>query len=158
MLEPIQELKKLDYFAGTWRLEGEVKENPMSPGGKLIETDHNEWMEGGFFLVVRSEFTISNEKKATGVAYLGYDPDKRVYTYDEFNSMGEAIHSRGALDGDTWIWNGERKDGERKTDARMVKTRWVVKIHTTDAYDFKFETSTDGAYWQTIVEGKASKQ
>ena len=50
------ELKKLDYFAGTWVLEGEMKPGPMSSGGKMRETNRNQWMDGGFFLIVRSEF------------------------------------------------------------------------------------------------------
>jgi hypothetical protein len=151
MTGPASELKKLDYFVGAWRLEGEVRPNSMSPGGHLIETDRNEWMAGGFFLVVHSEFTIAGINRATGVAYLGYDSGERVYTYDEFNSMGEAIHSKGSVDGDTWTWLGERK-GENKT------TRWIVKIISPTSYDFKFEMSQDGVNWNPVVEGKAAKQ
>lgn len=150
--EPAPELKQLDYFAGTWILEGEMKPGPMGPGGKLTETDRNEWMEGGFFLVVRSEFTIPSMGSGTGVAYLGYDSNEKVYTYDEFNSMGEAIHSKGAVDGDTWTWSGERKMD------RIAKTRWVVKIVSPTSYNFKFEISQDGANWNTVVEGKATKR
>jgi hypothetical protein len=152
MPRPAPELRKLDYFVGTWKLEGEVKPNSMSPGGHLIEADQNEWMEGGFFLVVRSDFTISGMNAATGVAYLGFDSAERVYTYDEFNSMGEAIHSRGTVDGDTWTWAGERKTDKAR------KTRWVVKIKSPTAYDFKFEISQSEINWNTIVEGKAVKQ
>ncbi|HTZ96635.1 MAG TPA: DUF1579 family protein [Terriglobales bacterium] len=153
MPTPAAELGKLDYFVGTWRLEGEVEPNSISPGGHLIETDQNDWMDGGFFLVVRSEFTISGMNGASGVAYLGYDPNEKLYTYDEFNSMGEAIHSKGFVDGDTWIWSGERK-----MDTGIVKTQWVVKIRTAVTYDFKFEMSPDGTTWTTVVEGKAIKQ
>jgi hypothetical protein len=150
---PARELKKLDYFVGTWILEGEIKPGPMGPGGTMTETGRNQWMEGGFFLVVRSEFTIASMGDGTGVAYLGYDPHEKVYTYDEFNSMGEAIHSKGAVDGDTWTWSGERK-----MDHGIAKTRWIVKIVSPTAYDFKFEISQDGATWNTVVEGKATKR
>lgn len=151
--QPARELRKLDYFAGTWILEGEIKPSPMGPGGKLTETDRNQWMEGGFFLILRSEFTMEGIGAGTGVAYLGYDSNEKVYTYDEFNSMGEAIHSKGAVDGDTWTWSGERK-----MDHGMANTRWVVKIVSPTAYDFKFEISQDGANWNTVVEGKATKR
>lgn len=153
MLKPAPELSKLDYFVGAWKLEGEVKPNSISPGGHLIETDHNAWMEGGFFLVVRSEFTISDIKAASGVAYLGYDSAERVYTYDEFNSMGEAIHSRGSVAGNRWTWSGERR-----TENTTMKTRWVVTVTSPASYDFKFEISADEANWNTIVEGKAVQQ
>jgi len=151
--KPAPELKKLDYFAGTWILEGEMKPGPMGPGGKLIETDRNQWMDGGFFLVVHSEFAIAEMGNAIGFAYMGYDPVEKIYTYDEFNSMGDAIHSRGTVDRDTWTWSGQRK-----TDKGITKTRWIVKTLTPTSYNFRFETSQDGANWNTVMEGKASKR
>lgn len=150
---PAPELKKLDYFVGTWTLEGDMEPGPMGPGGKMTETDHNQWMDGGFFLVVRSEFTIATMGSGTGVAYMGYDPNEKGYTYDEFNSMGEAIHSKGTVEGDTWIWSGERK-----TDGGTTRTRWIVKIVSPISYNFKFEMSADGTNWNTVVEGKATGQ
>jgi hypothetical protein len=146
------ELKKLDYFAGTWVLEGEMKPGPMSSGGKMRETNRNQWMDGGFFLIVRSEFETPMGN-GSGFAYMGYDPKEKIYTYDEFNSMGDAIHSRGAVDGDKWTWSGERK-----TDSGISKTRWVVKLVSPASYDFKFEISSDGMKWNTVMDGRATKQ
>lgn len=40
------ELKKLEYFAGNWTWEGDMKPGPMSPGGKLSMTERNQWMVG----------------------------------------------------------------------------------------------------------------
>jgi hypothetical protein len=151
--QPAPQLRKLDYFTGTWRLEGEVKPGPLGPGGKLTETDRNHWMQGGFFLVVRSEFTISSVGSGTGVAYMGYDSYENVYTYDEFNSMGDAIHSKGTFNRDTWTWSGERK-----TQSGIAKTRWIVKIVSASSYDFTFETSSDGNTWNTVMAGKATKE
>ena len=153
MPPPAQELKKLDYFAGTWLLEGEMKPGPMGPGGKVTESDVNRWMDGGFFLVVRSDFTIAAMGSATGVAYMGYDSNQKVYTYDEFNSIGDAIHSKGTLDGDTWTWSGERV-----TDAGTAKTRWVVDVVSSDSYNFRFEMSQDTKTWTTVMEGKAVRK
>src|SRR5262249_17738959 len=48
---PGPEVKKLDYFAGNWKIEGDAKPGPMGPGGKFTGTEHNEWMPGGFFLL-----------------------------------------------------------------------------------------------------------
>jgi len=151
--QPAPELKRLDYFAGTWTLEGKMKAGSIGPGGRMTETDRNQWMEGGFFLIVRSEFTVDGIGAGTGVAYLGYDSHEKVYTYDEFNTTGEAIHSKGTADGDTWTWSGERK-----TSGEITKTRWTVKIVSPTAYDFKFGISQDGATWNTVVEGKATKR
>ena len=45
-----RELKKLDVPVGTWKFEGEVKQSPFGPGGKVSGTERFEWMPGGFFL------------------------------------------------------------------------------------------------------------
>jgi hypothetical protein len=150
-LHPAPELRKLDYFAGTWLLDGEMKPGPMDSGGKVTETDINQWMDGGFFLVVRSEFTISGVS-GTGVAYMGFDPNQKIYTYDEFNSIGDAIHSKGTVEGETWTWSGERK-----TESSVAKTRWVVNILSATSYEFKFESSLSGT-WTTVMSGRAWKQ
>ena len=44
--KPAPELKKADYFAGPWKMEGDTKPCVMGPGGKWTATGHNEWMEG----------------------------------------------------------------------------------------------------------------
>ena len=103
---PPPELKKVEYFVGTWKSEGEMKPGPMGPGGKMIMTEHNQWMDGGFFLTMQSEFTTGAMGSGSGMAFMGYDPGKKVYTYAEFNSMGESQHSTGTVAGDTWIWTG----------------------------------------------------
>ena len=47
MPKPGPEHKKLDMFAGSWTLDGEMKPGPMGPGGKVIENETCDWMEGG---------------------------------------------------------------------------------------------------------------
>lgn len=150
--KPGPELRSLDYFAGTWILEGEMRAGAMGAAGRVTETDHNQWMQGGFFLIARSEFATP-DGSGTGVAYMGYDPNEKVYTYDEFNSQGDAIHSRGTARGDTWTWNGERK-----TEDGVTKTRWLVSISSPHSYDFRFETSPEGINWDLVMSGKATRQ
>ena len=38
MPKPAPELKKLDYLAGTWSLEADLKAGPMGAGGKATGT------------------------------------------------------------------------------------------------------------------------
>jgi hypothetical protein len=38
--KPAPELKKLDYFASTWTVEGEIRPGPMGPSGKFTGTNH----------------------------------------------------------------------------------------------------------------------
>ena len=150
--KPGPELKKLDYFLGTWTSEGEAKPGPMGPGGKFTESGHGEWMDGGFFLVIHSDFKGGTMGNATGTAYMGYNADEKVYTYDAFSSMGENIHAKGTLDGDTWNWTNEFKMGPQ-----TMKSRYTMKILSPDSYTFKFEMSPDGTKWETGMEGKTTK-
>jgi hypothetical protein len=150
--KPGPELKKLDYFLGTWTSEGEAKPGPMGPGGKFTESGHGEWMDGGFFLVIHSDFKGGTMGNATGTAYMGYNADEKVYTYDEFNSMGESVHSKGTVDGDTWNWANDMKMGPQ-----TMKTRYTMKILSPTSYTFKLEMSPDGTKWDTVMEGKATK-
>jgi len=152
MPKPGPELKKLDYFVGTWVSDGDMKPGPMGPGGKVSMTEHSEWMAGGFFVQVHSEFKTPMGD-GTGIAFMGYSPDDKGYTYDEFNSMGEAEHSKGSVDGDTWTWTNDEKMG-----GQTIHGRFTVKILTPSSYSFKFEVSSDGATWSTVMEGKATKK
>lgn len=151
--KPGPELKKLDYFAGTWTSEGDTKPGPMGPGGKMTMKQNAKWMEGGFYVVIRSDYKSPNMGSGTGTAYLGYDQQKKVYTYDEFNSQGESVHAKGTVDGDTWTWDNEMNMG-----AQSMKGRFTEKILSPTAYTFKFEMSTDGTTWNTVMEGKATKK
>ena len=150
--KPAPELKKLDYFAGTWIAEGSIKPGPMGPGGKFTGTNHVQWMDGAFFLVTHSEFNGAIGK-GTETAYMGYDSNEKIYTYDSFNSLGEADHAKGNVDGDTWIWQSETRMGPQS-----IKGRLTIKVLSATAYDFKFETSPDGTTWNTLLEGKDTRK
>jgi len=151
--KPAPELQKLNYFLGQWMSSGDMKPSPFGPGGKFTDSGHGEWMEGGFFLVIHSEFNSPSMGTSKGVAYMGYDPQDKVYTYDAFSSMGENIHSKGTLDGDTWNWTNDMKMGPK-----TIKTRYTMKILSPTSYTFNFAMSEDGAKWETMMEGKATKQ
>jgi uncharacterized protein DUF1579 len=149
--KPGPELKKLEYFTGTWTMVGDVKPSPMGPGGKTTMTEHDQWMEGGFFLVSHSTYK-SPEGNGTGIALMGYNPEEKVYTYDEYDSVGEAMHSKGTVEGDTWTWTNEAKMG-----GKTMKMRFIMKMISPTAYTFKFDMSEDGTHWNTTMEGKSTK-
>jgi len=150
--KPGPELKKLDYLSGTWTMEGDTKPGPMGPGGKWSMSEQNQWMDGGFFLVSRSQFKSGYMGNGSGTAYMGYDNNDKMYTYDEFNTMGEAEHSKGMIDGDRWTWTSEEKMG-----SQTYKSRYTMKILSATAYTMKFEMSQDGSTWTTVMDGKATK-
>jgi Protein of unknown function (DUF1579) len=150
--KPAPELSKLDYFAGNWIADGDIKPGPMGPGGKMTSTDEGHWMDGKFFMVLHSKF-----KGAMGdgmsLAIMGYDPEKKVYTYNEFNSMGQAEHAEGNVAGDTWTWTSDENFG-----GQMFKGRYTMKVGSPTSYTFKYEISKDGTEWTTVMDGTATKK
>jgi hypothetical protein len=151
--KPGPEVKKLDYYVGSWTSEGDVKPGPMGPGGKITVSEDSKWMDGGFFVVIRSTSKGGAMGDWTATAYMGYDPEEKVYTYDEFNSNGEAVHAKGTVDGDTWTWHNDMKMG-----GQTMKGRYTTKIGSPTSYTYKFEMSTDGTTWNTIMDGKDTKK
>lgn len=148
---PAPEIKKLDYFAGNWKSEGDMKPSSFGPGGKFTATEHNEWMDGGFFLLTHGNETTPMGS-GTGMGVFGYDTNEKVYTFHEFNSMGESVHAKGTLAGDTWTWTNEEK-----MQGKTMRGRYTVKTISPTSYTFKFEMAPEGGDWSTIMEGKATK-
>jgi hypothetical protein len=151
MPKPGPEVKKLEYFVGNWTSIGDAKPGPMGPGGKITVLEENKWLDGGFFVVIHSTVTGATGN-GTSIAFLGYDPNDKVYTYDEFNSFGEANHSKGTVDGDTWTWLGDIKAGPQ-----TMKGRFTMKIVSPTVYNYTFEMSPDGKNWTLFLDGKDTK-
>jgi hypothetical protein len=149
--KPGPEQKNLGYFAGNWKVTGDVKPGPMGPGGKFTGTEHAEWMPGGFFLVSHTQGS-SPMGKETGLSIYGYDSEKKVYTYDEFNSAGENVHATGSFDGKVWSWTSEMTMG-----GKPIKGRFVLTETSPTAYTFKFDMSQDGTNWMPIMDGSGTK-
>jgi hypothetical protein len=152
MPKPAPELSKLDYLAGDWNTEADLKPSPMGPGGKMTATDQFHWMEGKFFLVLDSKFKGSIGD-GMSLAVMSYDPDKKVYTYNEYDSMGQANHSEGTIAGDTWTWTSDQNMG-----GQMFKGRYTMKVVSPTAYTFKYEMSQDGTNWTNVMDGKSTKK
>ncbi|HUM04471.1 MAG TPA: DUF1579 family protein [Terriglobales bacterium] len=151
--KPGPELKKLDYFVGNWASTGDMKAGPMGPGGSMTMQTDAKWMDGGFFVVMNNSYQSASMGNGTGISFLGYDPQEKVYTYYEFDSTGETVHANGTVDGDTWTWLSDMKMGPQ-----TMKTRYIEKILSPTSYTFKFEMSADGTTWNTIMDGKATKK
>jgi len=150
--KPGPEVQKLGYFAGNWKLEGSMKASPMGPAGNFSGTEHNEWMDGRFFVLMHTTET-SSMGSAKGLAVLGYDPKRQVYTYHAFNSMGMAEEATGTVEGETWTWTSESDMG-----GKNVKGRFTEKVVSPTSFSFKFEMQDDSGQWSTIAEGTATRQ
>ena len=153
---PAPELKKLDYFAGTWTTDATIGQGPWGQGGKFSDTDTVEWMKGGLYLVNHSDFTLPAELGGEGAALsiLGYDADKKVYTEERFDSTGRHVVATGTLNGDTWVWTNENNYG-----GMTIKARITMKVTSPTSYTTKYEASADGGTnWMPFWEGKVTKK
>jgi hypothetical protein len=150
--KPGPEHKKLDVFTGSWTLDGDMKPGPMGPGGKIVENEKCQWMEGGFYVVCNANFTSKAMGDGSGLTVMGYSSDDKVYSYREFNSWGEFTDSKGTLDGDKWAWTNDQKMGPM-----TMKGRFNMKMTSPTSYDFSYEISQDGTKWTTVMDGKATK-
>jgi len=153
--QPGPEVKKLDYFAGTWTFDATIGQGPWGAGGKFTSTITNDWLPGNFFLHTQSDFKMPTEVGGDGksTALTGYDPQQNAYTRDEFNSHGDHVSSKGTLATDTWTWNSSRNYGGTE-----VQIRTTVKQLSPGSYTLKVESSIDGTTWMTFMEGKATKK
>ena len=150
MPKPAPELKQMDWMVGHWKLDGEAKPGPMGPGGKWTMTEDIHWMQGGFFLVSHSKFSGAGMGEGSGISIMGYDTDAKKFTYNEFNSWGEAGKSLGTVDGKTWTWLGE--------DPKMGKGKFIMNVTSPTSYTMQYDMSKDGTTWTTVMTGTATKE
>ena len=151
MPQPGAELKRLGYFVGKWHSDGELKPGPFGPGGKFTESQDAQWMPGGFFLIIHAD-EQSPMGNGKALMIMGYDSEKKAYTFSAFNSMGQNEVATGTVEGNTWTWQSDSVMG-----GKQVKTKYTMKEQSPTSYTTKFEMSSEGGPWATIMEGTTSK-
>jgi hypothetical protein len=152
---PGPEVKKLDYFVGTWTTDGMIAQGPWGGGGKFTATATTEWLPGNFFLQSKTDSQmppeIGGESKATMI--MGYDTQQNTYTSDRYSSLGQHESSKGTLSGDTWTWTNTSNYGGMEIQGKMT-----IKILAPTSHTMKYEISMDGKNWMTFMEGKVTKK
>ena len=92
-----------------------------------------------------------NGRPVSQIDLFGWGADRKCYTYDSFNSLGQRASFTGSVAGDTWTWLAEKTAGGTRLRIRMVQ-------HFTDGtMTWKIEMSTDGTQWATAVTGQAKR-
>lgn len=82
-LKPNPALKPFEVLVGEWKTEGS---HPYFPGTVLHGRTSFEWIEGGAFLLERSE--LDNPEFPNGVAIFGSDDEAKKYHMIYFDSRG----------------------------------------------------------------------
>jgi hypothetical protein len=149
---PGPEHKRIAYFAGQWKFEGEIKDSPLGPGGKLTSAQTCEWFAGGFQLVCRSK---GNGPKGpmTGQSSMSYDAARKSYTFYSISSLGEVIFIRGQVQDKVWTWSDEIA-----MEGMKMKIVATVTEDTPTSYSFKLEAGANSGQMMVVEQGKATKE
>jgi len=151
MPKPGPEHQRLHYYVGEWKSEGAMKPSAYGPGGTSTVINHNR-MLGDFFLVLESEGT-GPMGPVKEVAVIGYDSNRKTYTFDQFSTRGEHGTATATVSGDMWTWLIPEVD----MGGKKVKGRFTIKEVSPTEYTYKYDTSVDGGAWTNALEGKATK-
>ena len=96
---PNPALEPLSFLVGEWSTEGS---HPLLPGKVLRGRTSFAWLDGGAFLVMRSE--IDEPEIPSGIAILGTDVDAKECTMLYFDERGVSRRYTVALRSDQWHW------------------------------------------------------
>ena len=62
------------------------------------------------------------------VRMMEYNSADSVYTYNEYNSLGEHVLAVGKIEGQKWVWNTTKKLNGVTTKGRYITT-FVTLMH-----------------------------
>jgi Protein of unknown function (DUF1579) len=105
---PAPELQKLAFLVGDWVHEETMYPGPLGPGGPRKGRSKGQWLLGDHYLYVNyvSRNAANETLEARGL--LGWDPDKKAYRMDWYDSMGMAVHYTGDFTPEgTLVFNAE---------------------------------------------------
>ena len=149
--KPGAEEARIGFFAGTWKIEGEVKPFPGWPAGQFSATEICAWFTGGFQLVCRSDGTSPmGPRQAESI--FSFNPNAKVYAFYLFSSLGNGLFQEGTVKGNVWTWTSESKVNGSVTRGRVTTTEL-----SPTTYASKIEFSTDGGAWTLLEEIRATK-
>jgi hypothetical protein len=146
--KPGPEHKKLEYFLGTWKTEGEIKANEFVPAGKTVTTETYTLGPGGFYVELRRPEGRLPETRGI----MAYDSHAKAYTSFYVSSAGLLGTGTGSVNGNTWTFMVEDK-----VFGRAVKGRTTITTLSPTEYTVKYEMADAKGGYTTITEGKATK-
>ena len=148
---PSQQQSAMGYFAGPWKLTGTTKISPTSPPAPYRATATGEWIPGNFFLEIKY-VTHGPLGDVHMVRMMEYNSSASVYTYNEYNSLGEHVEAVGKIQGQKWIW-----ETAKKLNGVAAKGRYITTFISPNSYSFQSQVQKPGGGWVTITEGTATR-
>jgi len=149
---PSPQHKKLGFWIGTWKIEGEGKETPLWPAGKYNATMTAEWFEGGFHLILRTKWSgAMGDYSELGI--LGYDSGTDKYYQYAIDEFGAGLAFYGTAKENVWTYIADMI-----VEEEPVKFRHTVRDESPGLITWKSELSIDGGPWILGGECKAVRE
>lgn len=147
---PPPETAALDYFAGTWQMDGEDRETPFGPGGKVTGEYKCEWFEGRFALVCNgtSEMALG---KARSLGIYTWNRNRKVYSYDGIDSFGMDVSAQAEPQGKVWRWVSL----PARTPEGSISVRYVVTQVSDREYVYEWDYARGKMAWKPGGKGRA---
>ena len=130
-------LEQLSVFIGEWEVEIGSMSFHEDPSAVVRGHSSFEWLEGGAFLIQRSE--MPNSDFPTSTAIIGPDDEAGTYRILYYDSRGVSRIYRMTFSGGIWTqWRdfpgfSQRFHGTFSEDGRIITAYW--------------EKSVDGSNW-----------
>ena len=133
---PNPSLEQFRVLVGTWDTVGT---HPLVPGVTLHGRASFEWMEGGAFLIWRSEI-FDDERFPQGLAIFGHDDAQEDCTIVYFDQRGVSRIIQTTLKDNVWkTWRNAPGFSQRSTATISADGNTIVGVG---------ELSKDGSTWE----------
>jgi Protein of unknown function (DUF1579) len=136
---PGPEYERLNVFVGRWITEGHTVPGGAGPALKITSSDVYEWAPGGFF-ILHTAYGRIGDGAGGGIEIIGYDPDRKSYRTQFFDSQGNTVSEELSFRDGLWHWSGARV---RCTGVFSEEGRVLTAHH---------ERSDDGVTWTPSME------
>lgn len=133
-------LKPFEPLIGEWETEGS---HGMLPGVTLHGKAVFEWMEGGAFLMVRSEM-INDSRFPNGIGIFGSDDVQKKFFMLYFDSRGVSRFHNVSIKGNVIKWWRDQPGFYQRNGMTISKNGKTIES--------KGEISKDGKNWQKDLE------
>ncbi|MEP6507058.1 MAG: hypothetical protein ABJC63_02450 [Gemmatimonadales bacterium] len=133
--KPNPELDPFSVFIGTWTTTGT---HPMVPGKTFHGRTSFEWIEGGAFVMMRSE--IDEPEIPSGIAIFGTDDKTKHCSMVYFDERGVSRLYEMSIKGKVWEW--------WRNAADMCQRCAVTISDDGQTMQSRGEFSRDGKPWE----------
>jgi hypothetical protein len=141
--KPGPEHKRLDAFAGTWRMRGRAYDSPFGKAADVSAVQMYEWLPGGMFLIHRLEGRLGDAPMAC-IEIIGVESGSGRYFAHTFYNDGNANLWRVREQDGGWEFSGEWKI---ESDTYRARCR-ITFDDGGDRRTAKWEYSRDGSSWK----------